>query len=140
MQDFPLHPSIGDPPARKRILVMDDDASILELTGRMLKASGYEVDLTNDGNIAVAQYHAAKESGRPYDVVILDLTVPAGMGGYDAFKAMQAFDPAVKAIVSSGYSHEPVVLNYRSFGLAGVAPKPYKIKELVGAVESVLRS
>jgi DNA-binding NarL/FixJ family response regulator len=78
------------------------------------------------------------EAGRPFDVVILDLTVPSGMGGYDAFKAMRAFDPGVKAIVSTGYSHEPVVLNYKAHGITGVAPKPYKVRELLNAVEAAL--
>ncbi len=149
MQDIPSHHGFaGEPPGqvpipvpkRKRVLVMDDEVSILELTGRMLGSQGYEVELTSDGNLAVARYRAAKEAGRPFDAVILDLTVPAGMGGFDAFKAMQAFDPGVKAILSSGYSHEPVVLNYKKYGIAGVAPKPYKVKELVGAVENVVNA
>jgi DNA-binding NtrC family response regulator len=117
---------------------MDDEASILELTGRMLRTQGYEVVTTVDGAAAVAEYRVAMEAGRQFDAVILDLTVPSGMGGFDAFKAIQAFDPGVKAIVSSGYSHEPVVLNYRKYGIAGIAPKPYKVKELMAAVAGVV--
>ena len=117
---------------------MDDESSILELTERMLKSHGYEVEITNNGNAAVTQYRAAMEAGRRFDVVILDLTVPEGMGGFEAFKAMQAFDPGIRAIVSSGYSHEPVVVNYKKYGLAGIAPKPYRVKDLVGAVENAL--
>jgi DNA-binding NtrC family response regulator len=131
-------PAGKEAPARKRVLVMDDESSILELTGRMLGSYGYEVELTGDGDAAVALYQAAMDAGRPFDAVILDLTVPAGMGGFEAFKAMQASDPGVKAIISSGYSHEPVVLNYKKYGIAGVAPKPYKVKELLGAVEAVM--
>jgi DNA-binding NarL/FixJ family response regulator len=71
-------------------------------------------------------------------LLILDLTVPDKMGGYEAFKAIQAFDPGVKAIVSTGYSNEPIVTNFRDYGLAGVAPKPYKLIELLGAVEKAL--
>ncbi len=151
MQELPLQqistakspedPAGGMPsrdPARKRILVMDDEASILELTGRMLRTQGYEVVTTVDGAAAVAEYRVAMEAGRQFDAVILDLTVPSGMGGFDAFKAIQAFDPGVKAIVSSGYSHEPVVLNYRKYGIAGIAPKPYKVKELMAAVAGVV--
>jgi len=125
-------------PARKRILVMDDETSILELTARMLGSQGYEVETSLNGTTAVKLYRAAREAGRPFDVVILDLTVPEGMGGFDAFKAMQAYDPGVKAILSSGYSHEPVVMNYKKYGLAGVAPKPYRVHDLVDAVEGVL--
>jgi CheY-like chemotaxis protein len=128
-----------EPEARKRVLVMDDEIPILDLTARLLRSQGYEVETVMDGNMAVKQYQAAMEAGCRFDVLILDLTVPEGMGGYDAFKAIQAFDPAVKAIVSSGYSHEQIVLNYRDYGLAGVAPKPYRVSELLGAVKAVLR-
>jgi len=125
-------------PARKRILVMDDEISILDLTARMLGSQGYDVEASTSGGAAVATYRAAMESGRRFDALILDLTVPAGMGGFDAFKAIQAFDPGVRAILSSGYSHEPVVLNYKKHGLAGVVPKPYKVRDLLSAVEAVL--
>jgi len=123
---------------KRRVLVMDDEASILDLTGRMLQSQGYEVELTADGETAVSLYRAALEAGRRFDVVILDLTVPAGMGGYDTFSAMRGIDPGVKVIVSSGYSHEPVVLRYKELGIAGLAPKPYKLSELLAAVAGVL--
>ena len=122
----------------KRVLIMDDEPSILELTGRMLGSHGYDVETARDGNTAVKQYRAAMEAGRRFDAVILDLTVPEGMGGFDAFKAIHEFDPGVQAILSSGYSHEPAVLNYKNYGIAGVAPKPYRVKDLVEAVEGVL--
>ena len=121
-----------------RVLVMDDEAPILELTARLLKSRGYEVETALDGDTAVTQYRAAMDEGHPFSAVILDLTVPEKMGGYDAFKAIQAFDPGVKAIVSSGYSHEPIVLNYKAYGIAAVAPKPYRVGELLGAVEGVV--
>jgi len=125
-------------PSRGRVLVMDDEAAILELTARVLKSRGYEVETTLDGNAAVTQYRAAMNAGCPFNLLILDLTVPDKMGGYEAFKAIQAFDPGVKAIVSTGYSNEPIVTNFRDYGLAGVAPKPYKLIELLGAVEKAL--
>ena len=125
-------------PGARRILVMDDESSILELTGRMLRSQGYEVETATCGDAAVTQYRAATEAGRAFDVVILDLTMPEGMSGFDTFKALKAFDSEVKAILSSGYSHEPVVLNYKKYGLAGVVPKPYRVKDLTGAVERVL--
>ena len=121
-----------------RVLVMDDEAPILELTARLLGIRGYDVETAMDGDRAVLLYRAAMDEGRPFGAVILDLTVPEKMGGYEAFKAIRAFDPGVKAIVSSGYSHEPVVLNYKDYGIAGVAPKPYRVSELLGAVESAL--
>jgi DNA-binding NtrC family response regulator len=140
MQDLPPQPlpQNGTPQSHKRILVMDDEASILELTSRMLASKGYEVETTKNGNAAVAQYKASKEAGRPFDAVILDLTVPEGMGGFDAFKAIKAFDPDVKAILSTGYCHDPVVVNYQQYGIAGIAPKPYRVRELLGSVERVV--
>ena len=126
------------PGAHKRVLVMDDEISILDLTARLLATQGYEVVTATDGDMAVSKYRAAMDAGMRFDVLVLDLTVPEKMGGYDCFKAIRTFDPAVKAIVSSGYSHEPIVLNYKNYGLAGVAPKPYKVKELIGAVASAI--
>ncbi|HEX4085412.1 MAG TPA: response regulator [Chthoniobacteraceae bacterium] len=117
---------------------MDDEASILELTSRMLGSHGFEVVKSTSGDIAVTLYQEAMAAGNPFAAVILDLTVPEGLGGFDAFQAIKSFDPGVKAILSSGYSHEPVVLNYRDYGLAGVAPKPYKVKELIGTVQGVV--
>jgi DNA-binding NtrC family response regulator len=140
MQDLPAQslPSTETYAPPKRILVMDDEASILELTSRMLASRGYEVETTKNGNAAVAQYKASKEADRPFDAVILDLTVPEGMSGFDAFKAIKAFDPKVKAILSTGYSHDPVVMNYEKYGIAGIAPKPYNVRELLGSVERVV--
>jgi len=117
---------------------MDDEVSILELITRMLGSHGYEVKAAFNGAAAVTEYRKAMEAGERFDVVILDLTVPHGMGGIEAFKAMQAIDPGVRAIVSSGYSHEPEVVNYKKHGIAGLAPKPYRIAELVRVVESAL--
>jgi CheY-like chemotaxis protein len=117
---------------------MDDEGPILELTARLLASRGYEVVTALDGSIAVTQYRDAFDAGARFDAVILDLTVPEKMGGFEAFEAIRAFDPQVKAILSSGYSHEPVILNYKEFGIAGIAPKPYRVSELFAAVEQVL--
>jgi CheY-like chemotaxis protein len=126
------------PRVKWRVLVMDDEQSILEMTGRMLQSQGYDVTLTSDGQTAVARYREALAEGNRFDVIILDLTVPAGMGGYETFTTIRGFDPGVKAIVSSGYSHEPVVLRYKELGIAGLAPKPYRLNELLAAVSGVL--
>lgn len=123
---------------RARVLVMDDEMSILDLTARMLRSQGYEVELTSDGDAALSRYQVAMETGRRFDLVILDLTVPAGMGGFDTFKALRTIDPAVKVIISSGYSHEPLVLHYKEHGIAGLAPKPYRLNDLLNAVSGVL--
>jgi CheY-like chemotaxis protein len=143
MQDLSVqHAIAGESPIEEqkpgRLLVMDDEVPILELTARLLRTGGYEVETSTDGDMAVTLYRAAMQEGRRFDAIILDLTVPEKMGGYEAFQAIRALDPSVKAIVSSGYSHEPVVLNYKDYGFAGVAPKPYRLGELLGAVAGVL--
>jgi CheY-like chemotaxis protein len=122
----------------KRVLVMDDEESILNLISKMLGSQGYDVKQTMNGADAVEEYRGAKNAGTPFDIVILDLTVPQGMGGFEALKAMQAMDPGVKSIVSSGYSDDPVVVNYRQHGIAAVAPKPYRVAELIRVVQGVL--
>jgi nitrogen-specific signal transduction histidine kinase/CheY-like chemotaxis protein len=112
-----------------KILVMDDEAMILELAGNMLRRLGYAADFAEDGQTAVRKYRAAMEGGAPFDAVILDLTIKGGMGGQETIEQLKAIDPAVKAIVSSGYSDNPVIANYSDFGFLEVVAKPYEINE-----------
>ena len=124
----------------KRVLVMDDEESILELTGRMLRSQRYEVETARDADTALNLYRTAMETGRRFDTVILDLTMAEGMGRFEAFQALKALDPEIKAILSTGYSHESVVLNYKKHGIAGLALKPYRVQDLLGAVAGVLNA
>ena len=123
-----------------RILVMDDEESIRGLMLRMLTGKGFEVEAADDGGAAVRLYQAALDAGRPFDVVLLDLRVPMGMGGMEAFRAMREINPGVKAIVSSGYSEHSIMSNYREYGLAAVVPKPYHAHELLGTLHRLLGS
>lgn len=113
-----------------RILVMDDELPIRDLARASLTRLGYEVDTAEHGDEALNKYQEAKSEGRPYSAVIMDLTVPGGMGGKEAVKRLLDIDPQVKAIVSSGYCQDPVMANYRDFGFVGVVEKPYKIESL----------
>lgn len=113
-----------------RILLMDDDNMVREVAGRLLEHIGYEGVCAEDGAEAIDLYNKAGESGRPFDAVILDLTVPGGMGGKEAAKRLMEMDPAAKVIVSSGYSSDPAVSDFRSFGFKGAIQKPYELKEL----------
>jgi two-component system, cell cycle sensor histidine kinase and response regulator CckA len=121
-----------------RILVMDDQQPIRELAREILSRCGYEVDLAEDGAQAVALYRRAREVGQPFDAVILDLTVPGGMGGQEAFIQLMALDPQVKAIVSSGYSNDPIMADFKPYGFSGVVTKPYRVSELIEVVQRVI--
>jgi len=121
-----------------RILVMDDEDSIRQVVSSMLNHFGYEVVEARDGKEAVELYHQGHNSGRPYDVVIMDLTVPGGMGGKEAIRKLWEINPSVKAIVSSGYSNDPIMADYKQYGFAGVVAKPYKMVELSKAIHGVV--
>jgi PAS domain S-box-containing protein len=121
-----------------RILFMDDEEPICRLATALLERIGYEANVVGDGSEVVREYGAARTAGRPYDAVILDLTVPGGMGGLEAMEALRKLDPEVRAIVSSGYSSDPVLANYRAHGFLGMVPKPYKITDLAHTIQTVL--
>jgi PAS domain S-box-containing protein len=123
-----------------KILLMDDETSIREVTGEILSQIGYEVAVAADGAEAISLYSQAKESGLPYDVVITDLTIPGGMGGKDVIAKLLVIDPEVKVIVSSGYSNDPVMSDYRECGFNDLVTKPYKIEELHQKILKIIQS
>ena len=122
-----------------KILLMDDDEAVLNIAGEMLTALGYEVEHAKNGVEAIEKYKKMFEQGNPFDLVIMDLTIPGGMGGKDAIKKLLALDKHVKAIVSSGYSNDPIMGNYKEYGFVGVAAKPYKLKELSEIVQKAIK-
>jgi signal transduction histidine kinase/CheY-like chemotaxis protein len=121
-----------------RILVMDDDPVILELAGECLRELGYEADLVEEGAAAIARYEAALAEGTPYDLVVMDLTVPGGIGGKEAVARLRARHPDVRAVVTSGYSHDPVMARPAEFGFTSALWKPYSLKELNRVVGAAL--
>ncbi len=124
-----------------RLLLMDDDEAIIQLGCEVLSLlRGTRVEFACDEAEAVGLYLKAKGSGKEFDAVIMDLTVPGGMGGYEATQMLRQMDPSVKAIVSSGYSDDPVMAQYRDHGFSGIIRKPYSYKELGNALSSVLSS
>ncbi|MCE5295820.1 MAG: PAS domain S-box protein [Euryarchaeota archaeon] len=122
----------------ERILLMDDDEGVLEVGQELLRVHGFEVDGARTGEEAMDMYVSAKEQGRPYDLVIMDLTVKGGKGGKETVKELLAYDPDVRAIVSSGYSKDPVMAHYQEFGFKGVVKKPYLISEMTNEIRRVL--
>jgi len=121
-----------------KILLMDDEENVRQTTGDVLKRLGYRVQFAEDGERAIALYQKERASSHPFDAVIMDLTVPGGMGGRDALTKLLAIDPNVKAIVSSGYSNDPVMADFRKYGFRGVVTKPYRIKDLAETLSTVL--
>jgi CheY-like chemotaxis protein len=122
-----------------RVLLMDDEAFIRDLADEMLSLLGYEVILAKDGAEAIELYKSAFHSSRPIDAVIMDLTVPGGMGGSEAVQKLREIDPRVKAIVSSGYSNDPIMADYATYGFMGVVAKPYSIHALSETLTRVFR-
>ncbi|MEN6609806.1 MAG: PAS domain S-box protein [Methanoregulaceae archaeon] len=113
-----------------KVLIMDDDEGILSVTGELLRTRGYTVETARDGAEAIRMYKKASESGKPFDILLFDLTVPGGMGGKEAVRLLKDEYPDVKAIASSGYCNDPVMSDHGAFGFADVLPKPYKIEDL----------
>lgn len=123
---------------KPRILVMDDEEIIQDVLSNMLDFLGYEADIASNGSQAIEMYVKAKESSKPFDALIMDLTIHGGMGGKEAIQDLLKIDPEVKAIVSSGYSNDPAVTNFHEFGFKAVIAKPFKIEELSSVLKKVV--
>ncbi len=121
-----------------RILVLEDDASVRAVMGRMLAKLGYESVFAQEGQEALDLYAKARCLRQPFDLVILDLTIPGGMGGLEALQNLLAQDSQTRAIVSSGYADDPVLANFQNFGFRGVISKPYRIAELSEVLHKVM--
>ncbi len=113
-----------------RILLMDDEKTIREVARRMLQHLGYQVEVAADGKEAINKFRRAKKEGRPFDLVIMDLTVVGGMGGKEAARRILKIDPKAKLVVSSGYSNDPILSSHREYGFCGALRKPYKLEDL----------
>jgi PAS domain S-box-containing protein len=122
-------------PAAKRILVMDDEPLFLEIMESMLRQLGYEVNVAAEGNRAVALYEQASKEGRPFDVVLLDLTIRGGMGGSETIGALRQKNPAVEAVLMTGYSHEPAFRDYARHGFKAALEKPFSAQALLTALK-----
>jgi PAS domain S-box-containing protein len=121
-----------------RVLVMDDDRAIREMVRSILSAHGYEVEVAADGRAAVDLYARAMREAKGFDLVILDLTVPGGMGGAWALREIKQLDPEVVAIVSSGYSEHAELTHFEEHGFAGMVAKPYRARVLLLAVKNAM--
>jgi two-component system, cell cycle sensor histidine kinase and response regulator CckA len=117
---------------------MDDEPMICEILGEALPMFGFEVEFARDGRTAIARYSEAMGTAEAFDAVIMDLRIQGGMGGEEAIERLRHIDPAVRAIVSSGYSDDPIMANHLDHGFCAVLRKPYKILELRDVLTGVL--
>ncbi len=126
------------PAKNKRILVMDDKETIRNTAQNILKYLGYEVALVEDGSSAIRLYREARENKRPFNAVIMDLTIAGGMGGKEAIKHLIEYDPGIKAVVSSGFSDDPIMSKFQEYGFKGVLSKPYQVEELRDVLDELM--
>jgi len=121
-----------------RVLLVDDQEAVRKAAGRILERLGYDVEFARDGPEGIRVYEGAMKRKQPFNLVILDLTIPGGMGGRETIQALKKMDPGASVIVSSGYSDDPIMSDYREYGVSGVVAKPYRIDDLAEAIHMVL--
>lgn len=131
-------PVANIPHGHGRVLVMDDDRSIATVTASMLRTLGYTPDIVSDGEMAVERYLQAMDAGDPFEAVVMDLTVPGGMGGAEALAQLREHDPRVTAIVMSGYADTGLLAEYQTVGFAGRLAKPFSLRDLAVTLHDLL--
>ena len=138
-KDAPKAPDLSPFVRKAKILFMDDEAMIRDIAGDMIGALDHEADFAEHGEAAIEKYKASMESGKPFDIVILDLTIRGGMGGRETIERLLAINSKIKAVVSSGYSDDTIVSDYHNYGFSARLAKPYKLEELRDLLNSLLR-
>lgn len=118
-------------------MIMDDDPIVRDVLSAMLEHLGFESEATREGTEAVARYEQALAAGKPFDGVILDLTVPGGVGGREVVKKLKALDPHVRAVASTGYSNDPILSQPQAYGFQAGIAKPYRMEDLEKVVRRV---
>lgn len=120
-----------------RVLLIDDEESLAETLSELLGFYGYTADYAGDGAEGLKLYESAMKNGMKYNAVIMDLTIPGGMGGKETIKHLREMDPDVAAIVASGYSNDPVMSNYREYGFSEAISKPYRIEDMIDKLQKI---
>jgi len=126
-------------PVKGKVLLMDDEQIIRDVTHEILQFLNYEVLSARDGTEAIDLYKKEKMSGYPFDMVILDLSIPNGMGGKETIELLRNFDPGVKAVISSGFTDDPVVQDFSRHGFCERLTKPYNISEMKTLLEKIIK-
>lgn len=141
-REAPAAPEKGSEDLLERclhVLIMDDERIIREIVSTLLKRIGYHVSCAEDGTAAIAEYKSAMLSDDPYDIVLMDLTIPGGMGGKEAVRELLKIDPAAKVVVTSGYADDPIMADPAAYGFSGVAVKPYTMRSLRDTIFDVMQ-
>ena len=118
-----------------KVLIMDDEVTITQVAEDFLVSIGYKVTIAHNGDEAIDYFDKSNKDGKPYGLVILDLTIPGGIGGKEVIKRLRVIDPKIHAIATSGYSNDPVMAKYNEYGFNDILPKPFKINELARIVK-----
>ncbi len=129
-------PELAAPGEPARIMIMDDEEMVLNVVKLQLEILGHEPVLVADGDQAISRYQELQNNGTPIDIVIMDLTIPGGMGGRQAAKELLQIDPQAILIASSGYSNDPIMANYRDYGFSAAVAKPIDLEKLSKAIET----
>ncbi len=135
-----LEPEPTDSPVRGsgRVLLMDDDETILAVCGELIRKMGYDTVLARDGRETLRIFEESLRNSEKIDAVIMDLVIPGGMGGKECIRELLKIDPSARVIVSSGYSNDPIVADYRKFGFRGVIAKPYRAEDLSRVLHTII--
>ncbi|WP_457575907.1 response regulator [Desulfomarina sp.] len=128
---------MGDEEKKRRILIMDDEEMVGEIAIHLFKYIGYDAVHVKDGEEAVRKYVEQQNQGEGFDFVIMDLSIPGGMGGKEAVGEILAIDRHAKVLVSSGYSTDPVMMNFDEYGFVGAVPKPFDLMTIRKTFESL---
>lgn len=124
--------------SKGKVLLVDDEEIIIDVSKEVLRFLGYDAVFAREGRAAMDLYRQEKEAGRPFDLVIVDLTMPEGMDGRETIEKLREYDSSVKAVVSSGYANDPVVQDFGRYGFAGRLTKPYRINEMKAILEELI--
>jgi CheY-like chemotaxis protein len=123
---------------KHKVLVMDDVEMLRKVIRKILELSGYEVVTVDEGMAALKEYKIALDAGDPFDIVILDLTIPGGLGGKETLLKILELNPNAKVLASSGYANDEVMSNHEKYGFKGVVPKPYTMEELNSSLQLLI--
>ena len=116
---------------------MDDEEMVRNVTGAMLGNLGHEAVFSGNGEECLKCYREAMDSGQPFDLAIMDLTIPGGMGGRETARRVLDMEPGARLIVSSGYSNDPVMAKFKDYGFCAAIVKPYEMQELADTIAAV---